>query len=350
MKTFEKLQSHLRTFAELRTPGPIDYPWLHTHSGGLHDTQVIFQALTHGDEVGALPALIDVMSRLKSGALTFGGQAHFVLGNPEAALQGQRFLEQDLNRVFVDPERAPGGPDAFEVKRAQTLMPLYDTCALFIDFHQTSSPSKRPFYTGPWRSDWDQWIRAIGGSTAWLARPAGQVYEPNTRCIDEYVRDRGLPGITLELGLLGFDSGAKRRAAVEIERAMALVDGIASGETSLARAAEHEPKPHYFRQTHVEVFSDPMLTLQPGFENFSDVSAGQLVSRQGTPEITITQAATMMHPIYPPRHADGRAVEPLYGAIFRLVQPIEEAPEVAFAVVNNPTTASPDSPSSLDIG
>ena len=73
---------------------------------------MVFQAITHGDEVGPLPALLDVMSALQNGQLTFGGQVRFVLGNPEAALQGTRFVEQDLNRVFVEPHAALGGPTA----------------------------------------------------------------------------------------------------------------------------------------------------------------------------------------------------------------------------------------------
>lgn len=323
MDTLSRLKQHLDTFQRLAA-SPHRCPWVHTHDGGAHDTVVVFQAITHGDEVGPLPALLDVMEALSSGAARFGGRAHFVLGNPEAALLGRRFVEQDLNRVFVDPEAALGGPGAHEVQRAQALMPVLDEAALFIDFHQTTAPSARPFYSYPWRPDWAAWTRAIGGATAWTTRAAGQVFVPGMRCTDEYVRDNGAMGMTLELGQRGFTEAARARARDEMLRAMALLDSLAAGETTLETAAATQPAPDLFATAHVEPFADPHQQLAAGLESFSPVQKGQRLSVPGTPEVTAAADGVLLFPVYPARTADGAAVEPRPQTLFRIITPIDD--------------------------
>ena len=330
MPNTNPLKHHLDTFRALRDSGPFSYPWVHVHNGGQHDKIVVFQAITHGDEVGPLPALLDVMSALQNGQLTFGGQVRFVLGNPEAALQGTRFVEQDLNRVFVEPHAALGGPSAHEVQRAQQLMPVLNDADLFIDFHQTSQPSARPFYTYPWRPDWAAWTRALGGKTAWSTRGPNTIFVEGMRCTDEFVRDCGGMGITLELGQRGFRPATFARARTEMIRAMALVDAMAMGRTTLAEAAASQPAPDLFALVHIEAFSDPRMALQPGWESFSPVRAGQLLSAPNTPTVVAAADGVMLFPVYPPRGSDGLATSPRPQALFRIMRQITEDPVILF--------------------
>lgn len=324
-----RVQTQLDRFQALRDSA-FDYRWAHTHVGGRHDRIVVFQAITHGDEVGPMPALLDVMAALKTGEITYGGTAHFVLGNPEAALENRRFLDFDLNRVFVDPAIVAGGPDTHEAKRARALTPILDTAAVFLDFHQTSQPSARPFYSYPWRPDWAAWTRAIGGATAWTARSIGTVFVEGMRCTDEYVRDNGAMGITLELGLRGFTDIAYRRAHAEMRQTMKLLDELAGGQ-NLAEAAARNPAPELFATVHVEPFSDPYMALAPGWEGFAPVFAGQLLSAPGTPEVRATVDGALLFPVYPPRMPDGAAVSPPPQTLFRIIQPVHDDPHIVFA-------------------
>jgi len=330
MDSISRVRQHLDTFRTLRH-SPHDYPWVHTHRGGEHGQVVVLQAITHGDEVGPMPALLDAMRDLAAGTLRFGGTVHFVLGNPEAALAGRRFLERDLNRVFVDPDIVAGGPNTHEAKRARALMPILDGCALFIDFHQTSQPSARPFYSYPWRPDWAAWTRAIGGATAWTTRSAGAVFVAGMRCTDEYVRDNGGMGMTLELGQRGFTDSARARARDEIRRALSLVDALAAGETTLEAAAAAQPAPELFAAVHAQALSDPMMALAPGWESFAPVRAGQLVSAPGTPEVRATHDGALLFPVYPDRDDQGAVVEPRPQTLFRIIQQVTEDPAVVFA-------------------
>jgi len=325
MGTLDAVRQHLDAFLDARRPGPFGYRWAHTHEGGVHDRAVVFQAITHGDEVGALPALIGVMRELAAGRLRFGGRAHFVLGNPEAALKGTRFVERDLNRVFVDD-----APESLEARRAQALMPILDDCELFIDFHQTSQPARRPFYSFPWREDWAAWTRALGGDTAWTTRPAGAIFVPGMRCTDEYVRDRGAMGMTLELGQSGFTPMAARRAREEMLTAMSLLDALATDATSLEAAAAARPAPDCFAVVHVEPFGDPAMALAPGWSSFAPLREGQPLGASSAPALEAAADGEMLFPVYPERTGDGRAVEPRPQTLFRIIRQVLDDPAVVF--------------------
>ena len=333
MSDLVTVRRYLEAFRALRAGGPFDYPWVHTYEGGRHERTVTFQGITHGDEVGSLPAILDVMAGLADGTLSFGGRAHFVLGNPEASLRGTRFIERDLNRVFVDPSEVIGGPDTHEAKRARALMPILDDCELFIDLHQTSQPSRRAFYSYPWRPDWAEWTRAIGGSTAWTTRSAGAIFVPGMRCTDEYVRARGAMGMTLELGRRGFTEAAHVRAREELLRAMELLDALDSGQTTLAAEAAARPTPDLYAVVHVEPFADPRMLLEPGWSSFAPLSAGQRLSAPGTPEVLAAADGEMLFPVYPARSPDGAAIEPRPQTLFRIVRRVTEDPAVIFAPV-----------------
>ncbi|MFO0006033.1 MAG: succinylglutamate desuccinylase/aspartoacylase family protein, partial [bacterium] len=89
--------------------------------------------MIHGDEVGSLPAGLDLARALRSGARRFGGRVSLIVGNPEAGLVDRRFLQADLNRVFLDlpPEHPAFG--THEHRRAAALAPVLDAADLFLD-------------------------------------------------------------------------------------------------------------------------------------------------------------------------------------------------------------------------
>ena len=96
--------------------------------------------MVHGNEVGSLPAAVRLVETLKGQDLRFGGRVTVFIGNPEAGLEDRRFLEADLNRVFLD-----GVASSHEANRAREIMPILDTADLFIDFHQTILATEQPY-------------------------------------------------------------------------------------------------------------------------------------------------------------------------------------------------------------
>ena len=135
-----RLQHHLEQFSRLHRPGPFEYEWVHHNDGGRHELHVVFGCMVHGNEYGSLPAAIRLIEALSTGTLQFGGQVSLFIGNPEAALENKRYLEADLNRVFLNTRQT-----RHEDRRAQALMPILNTADVFIDFHQTILETAQPF-------------------------------------------------------------------------------------------------------------------------------------------------------------------------------------------------------------
>jgi len=320
-----ELQGWLDRFDALRVAGPFSYPRHHHHRGGHHDLHVVIGAIVHGDEVGSVPAIVGLLDRLLHREARFGGKLTVFLGNPEAGLAGRRFLQADLNRVFVD---AP--PDNHEGRRATELRPILDTADIFLDLHQTILETDRPFYIFPWSVPGWQWARAIGGARTWVTRPPDQSFSPGTCCADEYVRLRGRPGLTLELGPKGFDPAATERAASAIERLLAVADRVGTGSDTLAGVATHAADLEFVETRWRCAFDDPTLRLRPGLTNFAPVRAGEILTAPGTPERTAPVDGMLLFPKYPDYRADGRAVEPRPGEIVRIVAPLAEHPASAW--------------------
>jgi succinylglutamate desuccinylase len=301
--------------------GPFSYPRAFHHDGGGHGFHLVFGSVVHGDEVGSLPAVVAVAEALVAGTLKHAGRVTLFVGNPEAAVAGQRFLESDLNRVFMDEP-----PDTHEGRRARALKPILDAADVFVDLHQTIERTRHAFYIFPFQEDGWLWARALAATSMWVTRHPGTAFTTGAMCADEYVRAFQRPGITIELSQRGFGHGAEPRAEAAIRRALALSDAIAAGGTTLRDAAFAEPELTFLETTHREKFDRDELALKPGLDNFLEVPAGELLSAPGAPELRAPRAGWVLFPKYPPREADGRYKQPLPGEIYRIVTPLPGHP------------------------
>lgn len=301
-------------------PHPVDARH-HHHDGGEHELHVVIGAVVHGDEVGSLPAVVPLVEALAEGSRTFGGRLTIFLGNPEASLEDRRFLEADLNRVFVDD---PG--DTHEGRRSAALRPLLDQADVFLDLHQTILATDRPFYIFPFGVEGWHWARAIAGASSWVTRAPTASFSPGTCCADEYVRLRGRPGLTLELGEKGFTDEARERATTALDRLLALADAVGRGQTTLGDAAEARPELTFLETRWRCAFAEPRMRLRDGLTNFAPVSAGDVLSAPDTPEITAPVDGLLLFPKYPGYTDEGLAIEPRPGEIVRIVAPLEGHP------------------------
>ena len=205
------LEDRLNTFSEfvqrqsekqratLNDPGP----------GDMLEERIphlLVTVMIHGNEVGPLDGLLDVMDALESGKLNYNGVVTCVIGNPEAGRVDQRFVEIDLNRVFDrtltdQPDR---GDTLLEIRRAKKMMRYLDDCDLLIDFHQTILDSAQPFIS-PLVFD-DLAMDEFGSAKVRVT--AIQIEEGEASSVMS-MRQRGKPAVALELGSLGFTSKAR---------------------------------------------------------------------------------------------------------------------------------------------
>ena len=307
------IESALQRFRELASPGPYRYQWCHHHAGKNSAVPHIeFGCLIHGNEHGTLPAAVRLVEALTSGRLASDSAVTVLLGNVAAARADRRFLEEDFNRVFTFDRPAKSA----ERRLAELVRPILDDASVFLDLHQTQTPTARPFWTFPWEPTLAAWARALRVAPFALTRPAGQVFSKGTCCLDEYVRNRGRVGITVELGYRGPDDAQVRLAEQAMTRAVLLANELAQGAVNVLELAEREPPLCTFETAHVVAAPSALHRLRPGLENWTPVRAGELLSADGAPELRAPQEGYVLFPKYP------RASEPPPPELYRLAREV----------------------------
>ena len=314
-----RLSALLDRFQRSASPGPFGYRLVHHMDGGQHPTHVVFGCMVHGNEYGSLPAAVRLVEALNDGGLKFGGKVSVFIGNPEAALEDARYLEADLNRVFLDT-----GKTRHEDQRAKQLMPILDAADVFLDFHQTILPTTQPFYIFPWQEVGWQWARAVRSTDVWVTRDPGQGFSSGSKCSDEYVADRGRPGMTLELSEKGFTAAAEALCFEAMLETLRIADETHRG-TSIAELANQKPELTFLTTTFIERFDNPEKALKPGLVNFQAIRRGQALHDVSSPPMHAPTDGVILFPKYPER--EGLAAKPPWpNEIYRLVSPMSAHP------------------------
>ena len=128
-----------------------------------------------------------------------------IWGNPEASKLRQRFVEQDLNRVYGQLDGK-----SLECQRANQISPLIKNATLFVDFHQTIMPTLIPFYCpGAYKPSYDL-ARALGGANVLFSTKAPSKDDPSTlKTQNAFATLHGIPSATVEIGVKGFNKSSE---------------------------------------------------------------------------------------------------------------------------------------------
>lgn len=319
---FDQIAALLTRFRRMgHTRNGVRDTW--AYDGQDSDQHVVFGIMVHGEEWGSLPGALALMNDLTTGARTFPGKITVFIGNADAALAGRRFLDADLNRVFLDlPPDAPAH-GTLEHDRATALRPILDTADLFVDFHQTIEATASPFVISPWTPGIETWVRRLQPAPAWVTRAPDASFSTGTCCADEYVRNRGGMAFTIELSQRGFSASA----AAATTRVMAdALDAVAAGPIPGAPG----PLPTCYRTAHTEPFSHSGLALKVGLANFQPVQRGDNLAAPGRPDLWVPDDGLLLFPKYPHRDAAGLVDGPLPGEIYRLLLPLDRPPSETY--------------------
>ena len=319
-----EVREYLDRFNEIANKCPGTAPWSFRFEGGQHQKHILFGGITHGNEVGSLPSLVQLAENLISQQTKFGGIITIMLGNVEACLADKRFIEADLNRVFLD-----SAPKSLEKSRAKELMSLFDGIDLFIDFHQTIEPSESPFFIFPFHLAGYHWARLAAGGLRLVTRDPAREFAKGQVCADEYARSLGVPGITIEMGQKGLTELSAGLTSQCCHRAMFAMDEIARGETidKLVKS-EDSSELEFFEIQSAQTFDSEYMRLDPGLKNFSRVKAGQVIGqadRAGAP-LKANMDGYLLFPKYPRRSDSHAALGPYPSEIYNLAVPMKEHP------------------------
>lgn len=308
----------LDRFRRSAHPGPFGYPWVYHHPGaGVHGKHVVIGCLIHGNEHGTLPAACEFAEQLARGDINPGGPVTLFLGNVAAARADQRFLEEDFNRVFTFDRPA----HSLERRLAESVRPILDAADVFLDFHQTQTPTQRPFWTFPWSPELGDWAHVLAAAPVALTRPAGQSFSQGTCCLDEYVRHRGRVGITVELGYRGPDPTQAANALAVMRRLVNAVDALEAGATLQDLAAKSE-QVTFYATSHIVPALTSHHKLRPCIENWTYVEENELLSPPDVPEVRAPSSGYILFPKYP------KPTDPPPPELFRLARKVEDLAEL----------------------
>ncbi len=310
----------------LRYPGPA--PWSFRFDGGKHGQHILFGGITHGNEIGSLPSLAELAESLVNQKTQFGGIVTIMLGNVEACLANERFLEADLNRVFLD-----AAPESKEKVRAQELMSLFEGIDLFVDFHQTIEPSEAPFFIFPFHLAGYHWARVASGGARLVTRDPAKEFATGQVCADEYARNLGVPGITIEMGQKGLTELSASLTSHSCLRIMTAMDRIASGESLESMIeADDESELQFFEIQFAQQFDSQFMRLVPGLKNFTPVKTGQVIGQSdadGSP-LTAPMDGYLLFPKYPRRLENNAAKRPYPTEIYNLAVEMKDHPSAVY--------------------
>ena len=105
--------------------------------------QVLLVAGTHGNEINGI-WLFEQWEKSPFLINTHGIRTYKVIGNPEAKKAGKRYINNDLNRSFLEESFSSINSSNIEAKRANQLVQLYgnsgeNPCQIALDFHTTTA-------------------------------------------------------------------------------------------------------------------------------------------------------------------------------------------------------------------
>ncbi len=82
---------------------------------------LLLSAGIHGNETAPIELLDELLQRIASGALQPRARILFMLGNPAAMRTGERYIEQDLNRLFSGRHEESSGCEALRANELENL-------------------------------------------------------------------------------------------------------------------------------------------------------------------------------------------------------------------------------------
>ena len=265
-------------------------PYSLTFGSGI--PHLLITSCIHGDETGSLPAVTKMAQVLSRKEIRFEGTISIALGNPEAIKHNQRFIEEDLNRVFTNNI----GQKTLEQKRGQELISLLNQVDYHIDFHQTSSPNVGAFYITPLAERSIDFAQAVSATDKLVIMDNSPSSIVQTASALNYVTEKGGIGFTLELSQMGISSQAQEIAQDCMEKSINL---LSKGTHSIMETALAKKKLHRFKPFYKEVYKDPQDQLKKGLVNLSWIKKDEIVGQRASGEkIKIKKSGFMLFPRY----------------------------------------------------
>lgn len=277
---------------------------------------LIFFGGIHGNEPAGVKALENLFKKLDKDSFRIRGALVGIRGNIPALLQGKRFLDQDLNRLWTEEniaviknksisELEAEEIELLEIEQLITeMLASYYPPFYFIDFHTTSSKTL-PFITI---------------NDALINRKFSRQFPvPIILGIEEYLEGPLLSRMN-KLGYLslGFESG-KHNEEAAVKNSIAFIwltlvfSGVVTKQDVLdfdthyeqLKSSANKDSSFYEVVHRQELKKNDEFSMLNGYESFQKVTKGTLLAIQNREKISVEEDTILFMPLYQQQGAEG---------------------------------------------
>lgn len=225
---------------------------------------VTLVALTHGEEVIGIPLFNLLLKKMSAGEIVHQGSIYLVIANLEAYLKNQRYIDEDLNRVYG------GGEDssAYECQRAEIIKPIITQSDYIIDIHQCMHKTISPFAFAINDAETIAWLQAVIPSAPIIARD--EVAKAST--LASYGFLEGKKAVTLEVGEGGVDD-------VQLNFGMQAIIGFLDYVwKDPMQDTQSEQYDDVYRVSYFQPYSTGKVRFIGNLANFDEVTKDQVIA------------------------------------------------------------------------
>ena len=272
---------------------------------------LLVTAGVHGNEPSGIKALQNVFAELEKTKPEIEGTFLGLAGNQKALQQGKRFLDEDLNRTWIEENLQKQEAASQEQKEMKEILAVLEEYTeeeyqqrYFVDCHTTSSDSL-PYISVQEVGENDPFAHAF---PVYIVRGFSDIVNGS---IDKYFSKKGLTGFTFEAGQHESETTQANHEAIiwlALKEANSLEpEKLSCYPTCTAVFSEKFPegqKTFQIIYRHGLEDSDN-FKMKTGFENFEEITEGQVLATQNGKEVRSEWSARIFMPLYQAQGNDG---------------------------------------------
>ena len=281
------------------------------YEGDKEGPLLLVTAGVHGNEPSGVKALESVFAELEKTKPAFKGTLLGLGGNNKALGKNKRFIDEDLNRTWTEENLQANAPASHEKKEMQEIIEILKgypeakySKRYFIDCHTTSSDSL-PYIS----------VQEVGENDAFAHRFPGYIVRGFSDIvdgsIDKYFSKQGITGFTFEAGQHTAQTSEENHRAIillALKEACGLdlenISDYPEFKETYEKKFEQEQKTFKIIYRH-GIEDETEFRMKPGFENFEEISKGQVLAIQDGKEIKSEWDARIFMPLYKSQGNDG---------------------------------------------
>ena len=279
---------------------------------------VVFSGGIHGNEPAGVLALVSVFNKIKENNISINGNLLALIGNRKALHTNQRFITNDLNRLWLPKNIHHLHNGGFDKRNTTSeVEEMIEIDKLLMDFIKGKSAKDRFFIDLHTTSSTTIPFAAIDKMNQSIAF-AMQLPIPFIINLDEYLKGTLLHYLDhINFSAMVFEAGRHEDPiSVKIHEALIWLVLFTSGAISKKDVPNYDGlmtilsginqnQHQVFKITHREPNNNGSFKMIPGFVNFQPIKKGQPLASYNNVEIKCQHDGHIFMPLYQSQGLDG---------------------------------------------